>query len=93
MEEKYEDEYIQTMYKINPTKIRNDYNALNKEEIADMEENLIAQINAKEINLASEAVRWHREGLSAIRRSEISKKGYETYKAKKEEAKREETER
>lgn len=57
LEEQYGDDYIKTKYRINPENIRKEYNSLNKDEIADMEKEIIAKIQAGQINLNSEAVR------------------------------------
>ena len=86
IEEEYGDEYIQTKYRIKPERIRRDYNALNKTEIENMEQEIIAKIEAGEINLNSEAIRWHRESLQSMRASEIGKKGQAAWKAKREES-------
>ena len=88
IEEKFEDEYIQAKYRINPKKIRREYNSLDKEKIASMEKDLRAKIEEKIIDLDSEAVRWHRESFQSPRSSETGKKGQEALKAKREENER-----
>ena len=77
IEEKYEDEYIETKYRIKPGKIRRDYNALDKDKIGNIEKEILAKIEAGEINLNFEAVRWHRESLQTMYASERGKKGQE----------------
>ena len=88
LEGDYEDEYIKTKYRINPGKIRRDYSLLDKNEIACMENEITARIQAGEIDLHSETVRWHRESLQSLYASERGKKGQEALKAKREEESR-----
>ena len=85
IEKKYDDEYIETKYRVKPEKIRKDYNALDKNKIESMEKEILAKIEAGEINLNSEAARWHKESLQNMYASERGKKGQEYLKEKKEE--------
>ena len=82
IEEKYEDDYIETKYRINPEKIRRDYNALDKDKIESIEKEILAKIETGEISLNSEAVRWHKESLQTMYASERGKKGQAELKAK-----------
>ncbi len=65
IEKEYADEYIKTKYRINPKTIREQYEGLDKEEIAVLESELKAKIQKGIINLQSEAVNWHRESFSS----------------------------
>ena len=74
IEKQYGDEYIKTMYRINPENIRKEYNSLDKEEILDMEKDIKAKIQAGQINLNTEAVRWHKESFEHKRKIENNEK-------------------
>lgn len=63
MEEKYDDEYLDRMYRINCRNIREKYNIIPEEERSRIENDIRKQIDAGEIDLSKEAVNWHREGL------------------------------
>lgn len=81
LEEKYDDEYIRTIYRINASAIRGEYNALSEDERKQLESNIRKQIESGEINLNKEAINWHRQSLHAKHMSEINeennKKGEE----------------
>ena len=65
LEEKYSDEYIETMYRISPFKIRNLYAALKPDERTEIEEELKKQIATGDIDIKQSAKDWHREALRA----------------------------
>lgn len=63
MEGRYDDEYLDRMYRIDTTSIRKGYDGLGKEERKKTEENIRKKIAAGEVDLSKEAINWHREGL------------------------------
>ena len=73
IESRYSDEYIETMYRISPLKIRSLYDALNENEKIEMEEEIKKQIATGDIDIKKEVIQWHRESLSAKHRREINK--------------------
>jgi len=72
LELSYSDEYIETMFRISPFKIRNLYDALNEDEKIEIEEELKKQIELGNIDIKQSAVQWHRESLKAAHRREIN---------------------
>lgn len=63
MEEKYDDEYLDRMYRINCRNIREKYSVIPEEDRTRIEDNIRKQIAVGEIDLSVEAANWHREGL------------------------------
>ena len=84
IEARYEDDYIKTKYRIDAQKIRREYNSLDREKIGEMENELKVKIQAGEIDLNAEAVRWHRENFEEKEKNELRKKEQEELKGKKE---------
>ena len=74
MQDKYGLDYINKLYKINSQSIIYMYNSLDKEEVKNIEEQILAQIDNGDIDLETEAARWHREGLKRERNEDQEEK-------------------
>ncbi len=63
LQDRFSDEYIKTMYRINPKTIRFQYSAIPQDKREDVEKEVKEKIKNKEINLESLAKEWHRESF------------------------------
>ena len=61
LQEKFSDEYIRKMYRINPKTIRFQYSAIPQEEREKVEKDIKEKIKSGNINLETMAKEWHRE--------------------------------
>lgn len=74
MEEKYDDEYLSKMYRIDCRNIRQNYSLIPEEERGRIESNIRKQIESGVIDLKKEAVIWHKEGLEKESNRAINKR-------------------
>ena len=66
---KFGNDYIKTMYRIDPEKIIEQYNRIPKEKRKTIEDELEKQIDENKLDLNRCAVDWHRESLKNANRS------------------------
>ena len=69
LEKTYGDEYIRTMYRINPLAIRGAYDTIEEKERAELEAQIQDLIARGEIDLTEEAKKWHRESFKTTLRN------------------------
>ena len=74
LEENYGDEYIKTIYRINPLAIRGAYNAIDEKERSELEAEIQESIAKGEIDLTEEAKKWHRESFKTTFRNKEDKR-------------------
>ncbi len=82
MEDRFDDEYLDRMYRINTSRVRGVYKEIGEKEREKIEEKIRMQIEAGEIDLNKEVVRWHRE---ALKRENMIEKNTINNKKKREE--------
>ena len=73
MSKRYEEEYLNTMYKIDSEKIKNMYEQIDEKERVRLEKTIMEQIAAGEIDLYEEALKWHKEGLRRAHKKDVYK--------------------